>query len=353
MAGGASQAAVLSTCNRTEIYYAGGSEEAVIGALAAECGVSEANLRGRAYSESGSSAARHLFRVAAGMDSAVLGETEIVAQVKAAWKVSRESAACGPDLELAFRRAMEAGKRIRTETGISKNVTSVPVQAVRRAGSLRSGSLVLLGAGSMAMRLAKELRAAGASEVWVVNRSVETAEHLARGFGWNSAGLEELGGLLARARVLFAAAATPEPLVTREMLRAAKDLTIFDLGVPGNVERADDEETARLIRLEELQEMCAANEQTRLDALPHADSILEHEVGRYVAAQEKAGRALGSATLAAKGERIRKRNLEWALANLPNLSAQDRAVLDEFSFRLANGLLDAAMPTWGERDRLA
>ena len=273
-------AVVLSTCNRTEVYVAELDPETVIDAWGEE-------FRPYLTIREGGEVARHLFRVVAGLESAVLGEAEIVSQVREAHRVSRS----GAPLDLLFRRALEAGKRVRTETELSHRTVSVGSLAVSEArarhGSLASAETLILGAGQIAERVAKVLHANGAGRVRVLNRSVDRARALAEpyGFGWGS--LAEVNDVLLGADIVFAAITAQRPLITRVGLEKAfaarpeKKMTVVDLGVPPNVEEGYLRPSLELLNLDALTERSLINGERRLAAVPVAEAIIEEEILRY------------------------------------------------------------------------
>lgn len=343
---GATEGVVLSTCNRTEVYFVGAEGEAVAGLLAQFSGLELAALRPHLYVKSGVCAACHLFRVAAGLDSAVLGETEIVAQVKSAW---RESSFNGPTIDLVFQRALEASKRVRTETALCRNVTSLGSLAVREAerlaGPLSERGVLILGAGQIAERVAKELKGVGARRVLVLNRTPEHAREFAERFGFAWGSLAELGTALWEADVLFASATAPEPLVTREGLarqmaaRAGRPLVTIDLGIPPNVEPGTVHPNLQSLDVDGLSSLSAKNEALRNDAIPDALNILESELERILVALTERQAAPTIKALVEHGEEVRQRTLEWAMEKLPDLDEKQRRVVEDLARRLVLGML--------------
>ena len=270
---------VLSTCNRTEIYFVGDPPSAVWDWAD--------RFDGLLVRREGIEVARHLFRVVAGLESAVLGEVEIVTQVRAAYAKARPSGA----LDLLFRRAMEAGKRVRTETELTRNVVSVASLAVREAtryGSLATAEVLVLGAGGTAERVVKGLRSEGARHVRVLNRTPERARALAEPWGYRWGELSEVEEALHRADVVFGTASTPRPLVNlltldRILANRCEPLTLIDLGLPPNVETGEGLPGLRSVGLDSLTHRCSRNAERRAAAAPGAIRIVDEEVARYEA----------------------------------------------------------------------
>src|SRR5439155_11432852 len=193
-------------------------------------------------------AVAHLFGVAAGLDSVVLGESEILGQVKSAWEVAREEKTCGATLSAVFRHALEAGKRARTETGIARHITSVPQAAVamatERLGSLAGTRVLVLGAGDMGEALTIALAGAGVAEILVANRSAPRARAVAKRVGGRAVSLFELPDALAAADVLLTSTGATTPVVDAEDVagvleaRAERPLLIVDVAMPRDVDGA-------------------------------------------------------------------------------------------------------------------
>src|SRR5712664_1279895 len=218
---GVREAMLLSTCNRVEIFAVAESRGAGDDLLQG-LGPVAAQHAARRFEEE---ALRHLFRVAASLDSMVVGEAQILGQVKEAAAQAQQAGTLGPELSRALARATGAAKRVRTETEIARGAVSISTIAVQLAqkllGSLDDRTVVLLGAGEMAQLAARELRSAGARELLVANRTPQAAEALARETGGVPVSLGELPGLLERADVAVCSTAATEAIVTRElMLRA-------------------------------------------------------------------------------------------------------------------------------------
>lgn len=347
-ANGVPECVVLSTCNRTEVYFSGAEAETVRTLLAGFAEVPLAELRPYLYEKPCVCAACHLFRVASGLDSAVLGETEIVAQVKESWRIATEAGTTGPIVDLLLQRSLEASKRIRTETELCRNVTSTGSLAVReaeqRVGSLVNRRLLVLGAGKIAERVLRELESRGATNVRLVNRTFERAQALAEGRTAVAAPFESLAEELRQADVVFATVGAAIPVLSRDLLARARNgraLTIVDLGVPPNVEIGPLPSGVEVVDLDAILAGCAQNSERRLAAVPSALQILEAELGRFGAALSQRAAAPTIRALVARGEAIRERNVAWARERLDGLSEREMRVVEDMARRMMIGLLEA------------
>lgn len=230
-------AVCLSTCNRTELYLAGPDPSRALTSLEELAGEP---LDGVAYRMSGEAAALHLFRVSAGLDSLIPGESEILGQVRAAF----DAAAPGPLLDRVFRQALQLGKRVRTETAIGESPASVPSAAAALAaqvfGDLQGRRVLLVGAGRIGELAAANLAARGATIAYVANRSVEGAERLAARFGSIAVGLDTLSERLADVDVVLTSSAAPGVLIdaTDVPSRRRRPLFFIDIAVPRDVDPA-------------------------------------------------------------------------------------------------------------------
>lgn len=342
---GLAECVLLSTCNRLEVYYAGGAGSTAVAMLAEAAAMDPTVLGEHLVEKACGCAACHAFRVVSGLDSAVLGETEIVAQVKSAWALAREEGGVGPMLDLLGTRALEANKRVRTETNLCRAVTSTATLAVRtvreRLGGLAGRRVVVLGAGQIARRLVLELRDAGA-EVSIVNRTLAKAQGLA---ALAEAEAHPMGCLeveLARADAAFAALTVAAPVLTRDLMakvaarRGGWPLPVVDMGVPPNSEAG----VADVTDLDALTAATAVGEETRLAALSPALTILDEELARFHAALAARTAAPTIRALVRRGDEIRARNVDWARERLGGLSEKEMRVVEEMARRLTIGLLE-------------
>jgi glutamyl-tRNA reductase len=244
------EAAAISTCNRTELYLVASepveAEGVALGILAREGGIRPTELLGRLYSLRGAGAAAHLFSVTAGLDSMILGEVEIQGQVKRAYELGLVEGATGPILNRVFRAALAAGKRARSETGISEKGLSIPSVAVELAqhtlGDLGSRTVLLVGAGETAELTARALSARGVETIFVANRHYSRAIGLAQRFGGRAVRIDELPAQMEGADIVVSSTNSPHHIVEREELelvmerRGERPLLLVDLAVPRDIE---------------------------------------------------------------------------------------------------------------------
>lgn len=246
---GLKEAVLLSTCNRVEVY--GRPSENSQTSLAAvthffETLYSHSGIASAVYRHHGVDAVRHLFRVTAGLDSLVVGETEILGQVKSAYQFAQMRESTGKITNVLFQRALYVGKLVRNQTPISEGASSVGSIAVQLAsrifGELRDHRILLIGAGEMAEVTARHLLSQKAGRLTILNRSVDRAQELARQFGGEAGALSDLTEELGRADIVLCSVTLDKPLITRAMMepimksRRGRSLYFIDIAVPRNVE---------------------------------------------------------------------------------------------------------------------
>jgi glutamyl-tRNA reductase len=362
-----SETLVLSTCNRSELYgvppeAAQDSAGAMELFLATFHHIDPSALTTSLYRRRDRDAVRHLFRVASGLDSLLLGEAEILGQVREAYRIALDLGATGPVLNRMFQNALEVGKRVRTETEIGKKPVSVAYAGVKLAerifGSLKDHSALILGAGATGEQVTDHLRDRGISNLRVANRSRERARELAARTGAGVVEWESLGSSLAWPDMIVSSVSSPEAVLTRAMLeramseRSNRSLLLVDLGMPRNIEpSAADLYNVYLYDMDHLSDIVEQNKKARQDEVPRAEAIVDEQVDKF----QKWQMGVEAATvISALRERLageRETFLREKLAALPNLSQQDRdqmaAFMDDLLKRV---LLDRAESLKGERD---
>jgi glutamyl-tRNA reductase len=291
---GIKEAIAVSTCNRFEVYAAGRpgdapSPEALIDALSELAG---AGIAGEVDAREGLDAARHLFAVASGLDSLVVGETEILGQVKTAYETAKSAGMTGKRLNVLFQRALYVGKKTRTETGIAAGSASVPSVAVQLAetifGRLEGRSALILGAGAMAELAAKHLAARGIGKLSVANRTWERGYALAARFGADAVRWEAFPEALALADVVIASTGAPSAVLTRALVeeasrrRGGRSLFLIDIAMPRDVEESVHKlDGVFLYRLEDLESIVAKNLASRAEAMAAARAIVEAKADEF------------------------------------------------------------------------
>lgn len=292
---------VLSTCNRSELYgvppeRAADSATALADFLTAFHGMRREELDGALYRHCDRDAVRHLFRVSAGLDSMMLGEAEILGQVREAYRLAHENGATGPVLNRMFQGALEVGKRVRAETELGTRPMSVASAGVKLAerifGKLKGHTALVLGAGAMSEQVVGQLRDRGIARVLVANRTTERAEELARRIGGEAIALDNLGRALERPEIVVSSVGAAECVLTRAMVAKAmaarenRALFVIDLGVPRNVEAGvAGLYNVYLYTMDDLTEIVEQNKRARENEVPRAEGIVEEHVEKFLSWQ--------------------------------------------------------------------
>ena len=353
------EGALLSTCNRTEAYavaaaHAGPPEDALAEFLAGWHGLSRHEFDGHLYCYRAGAAANHLFSVASGLDSMILGEPDIQRQVKTALEAAQAAQSIGTRLNRLFQEALVAGKRTRTETGIARGTFSVGAAAVELAtqifGESLSGHTVLvLGAGKMSEVTARHLQAAGAPAVLVANRTFEKAEALASQFGGTARRFDDLPQLLTTADIVVCSTAAPHPIVTRalmqEVMRARRGRPIYlvDIAVPRDVEAEVGKlENAFLYNIDDLQELVVGARQSRAGEIARAREIVALSVAEYGRWERSLDVAPLVVAVRRKLDDVRQGELERLRARLPGLSEKDWRTVEAAMGSLTNKIAHPA-----------
>jgi len=354
MAAGASGGVLLSTCNRTEFYLVADDEPALeaVWSLLGERLPSGAPPVGGAreygYIARDRDAVRHLYRVSSGLDSMILGESQIQGQVREAWEASRAQA--GPVLHRLFQMALHVGSRVRTETGLGMGTASAASAGVAVAGKifgdLAGRSALILGAGDMAELAATCLGDQGVQITLVANRTQERARAIAERLGGKAVSLEEAWPHFATTDIALCSTAAPHAVVTWERVgaiigaRRGKPLCILDLAVPRDVDPAIAQlENVFLYDVDDLQTVAAQATARRRDEIPAAERIVEEETDLFWAWYGGLGVVPTIKELRARMDHVRATELERALRALDRLSPEDRAQVEQFSQALLNKFL--------------
>ena len=357
---GISEAAILSTCNRVEIYAWGDTRAGA--QLRASMHDYHAFGQGAGdeifYTRAEDEAASHLFRVASGLDSLVLGEAEILGQVKVALENARLNGSSGPALDELFRRAIGCGKRARSETAISRGGLSVGAAAVELArqifGDLRGRTVLILGAGKMSARVAQCLVSSGAHRVLVANRTFERAQELAREFSDASAPSEavtwdDFPAQLANADIVIASTRAPHYVVTRDQIAAVarkrrRSLLLIDIAVPRDIDpKCNELDNVFCFDIDDLQGVVENNRGGRNDEVAGVEAIIAQEVGAWNGWTRAHDARPVMAALARRAALVRENELETTLAKLSHLSDKDRATIEAMARAIAGKLVHAPL----------
>ena len=352
LAAGASGGVLLSTCNRTEFYLVGDDEpalDAVWSLLGERLTTTPAGgAREYGYVARDRDAVRHLYRVSSGLESIIVGESQIQGQVRDAWEASRAQA--GPVLHRLFQTALHVGSRVRTETGIGMGTASAASAGVAVAGKifgdLAGRSALILGAGDMAELAASCLSDEGVQVTLVANRTHERARAIAERIGGKAVSLDEAWPHFATTDIALCSTAAPHAVVTWERVgaiisaRRGTPLCILDLAVPRDVDPAIAQlENVFLYDVDDLQTVAAQATARRRDEIPAAESIVEEETDLFWAWYGGLGVVPTIKALREHMNALRAAELARAFRHLDHLSADDRAQIEQFSEALLNKFL--------------
>lgn len=346
--------AILSTCNRTEIY-------AVSPRLQAEdleLFLSEARqmpaeeFRPHLYHFFDKDAIRHLLRVASGLDSLVLGEPQILGQVTGALELARGAGSSGPLLSRLFQSAIHAGKRARTETHIARNPASVSSLAASLAEksvyNLANAQIVILGAGEMAELAVEALRKRGAVKVLVLNRTLERAETLARRWQAQASTFERMGEALSVADVLISSTGAPHTIINPGMVerimkeRPARPLVMIDIAVPRDIDaECSAIPDVKVYDMDSLHTRLEHSLAEREAEVPKVELILNEELAGFMAYFNSLDMLPLIAEVRQQAEAIRQAELDKTLRRLPDLTEAERARIDALTQALVKKLLEA------------
>ena len=290
------EAVAIFTCNRTEVYVVARNpvhaEAEILAGLATRAGIRPTEFAAVVYTPRNCDAARQLYRVASGLESMIVGEAEVQGQVKRAYELALAAGTTGPLTNRLFRAALEAGKRVRTQTGIGRERVSVSTVAVELAretvGELADRSVVIIGAGETSERTASALADQGVETIFIANRHADRARALAERFGGTVGSLDELLARLHDADIVVASTSSPHALVGAEELelvmraRHRRPLVLIDLAVPRDIEPAcAGVEGVALYDIDDLQAVVARNLEVRASERANAEEVVEEEIQRF------------------------------------------------------------------------
>ncbi len=358
-----SEAVVLSTCNRTEVYavaekFHGGYAD-IRSVLAELAFLDTDDFTDHLYVHHDTAAVAHLFDVVSGLDSAVLGEHEIQGQVKSAWEAAQGVDAVGPTLNLLFRHALEAGKRVRHETAIGRGTASVSYSAVALAdahlGGLSGRRAIVLGAGEMGASMAASLADADVAELLVANRTFDKAKAVARGIDARPIRFTALADELVRADVLLTSTGAASVLLTRDEVAAVVErrqgtpLLLVDIAVPRDIDpTVAGIPGVTVLDMDDLSEFAEAGLAERRKEVEVVRTLLDTELERYLSATSARAVAPVIVALRSAAEATRSAELERAQSRLAGLDDDQLAAVEALTQSMVAKLLHA--PTVALRD---
>jgi len=344
---------VLSTCNRAEVYAVGDNEATAEGVrrfFSEYHNIAHGQMAEHLYVRNGADAARHLFRVAAGLDSLVVGEPQILGQVKAAYAAAHEAHCTAALTNRLFHCAFAAGKRVRSETGLAEGAVSISYAAIALAkkifGDLKGRNVLILGAGEMAKLTGVHLQAQHVKQITIASRTLSTAERLAAHLGGTAVAWDSLDNALHAADIVVTATGASEPVLTRARIeeamrpRRGRALFIIDIALPRDVEStAGDLEQVILYNIDDLQAIVQENLARRAAELAHAEAIVEEEVAKFVAWMQSREIVPTVVALRQRFEAIRQSELARLESKLAGLPPEARSRVDEVTRLIVEKLL--------------
>ncbi len=350
------EAVALATCNRVCVYVAhddaAEARRRATAELAGLARVDPSELAGWTYTKTDEEAARHLFRVAAGLDSLVPGEAQILGQVRDAFEAADGVGSAGTVLHRLFGQALHAGRRVRNETRIGENPASVSSAAAELAArvfdDLPRRSVLLIGAGKMGELAAANLVSRGVGSLVVANRSADRGVDLARRHEARSVGLDELEAELRRADIVVASTGAADLVLTAEQVQRAlhaqrgRPVFFIDIAVPRDLDPAINElEGCYLYDIDDLERVVEATVATRRDEAARAERIVEDEARAFTAWQRSLDVVPAIASLRRRAQEIRDAELARASGKLAGLSPRERDAVESLTSQIVNKLLHA------------
>jgi glutamyl-tRNA reductase len=348
------EATIVSTCNRVELYVGCDQPDAARAAieqfLADFHGVAREQLVPHLYVKTGQDVVTHLFRVASGLDSLVMGEPQVLGQVKDAFSVASQLGCTGPLLNKLFHSAFAAGKRVRSETALSAGAVSVSYAAVALAkkifGILKDRTVLVLGAGEMGKLTAIHMQSQGIARLLITSRTAAHAALLAQSIGGDAIPWESMNGALGEADILITATGASTPIISRAQIsqimkaRRQRPLFIIDIAVPRDVESdAGELEQVFLYNIDDLQAVVQENITKRGTEASEAEQIVWQEVARFTAWLSSRGAIPTIVALRQRFESIRQAELRRLEPKLASLSPEARARVEEVTRLILEKLL--------------
>ncbi|MDP2718762.1 MAG: glutamyl-tRNA reductase, partial [Dehalococcoidia bacterium] len=348
------QGMVLSTCNRTEIYSVNGDkphhEELASRFLPKYSGVPENDLKPFLYSLTGQDVVRHLFRVSAGLDSMIVGEHEVLGQVRRALEDAEETRLVQNPLLNLFRSSVRVGRRVREETSISRNALSVSAAGVELAknvfGNIQNCKVLVIAAGEAGQLAVKALIKSGIPNVIIASRDLENAAILAASLGGTAIPFHHFGEALSTVDIVISCSSAPHFVIELSAVQQAmqnrhnKPILFIDLAVPRDI-HPDIKGLANvhLYDIDDLNEICITNRSRREKQIGKAEIIINEEVSKFMVWWDSLDTVPTITALMEKAEKIRRQQLETALPKFKNLCVEDRAQIEAMTQAMIKKLL--------------
>ena len=359
---------ILSTCNRTEVYTVAGDahlgQQTIGEFLERQFGVELADIQPYLYTLEQEAAVRHLFRVTSSLDSLIIGESEVLGQVREAYSTATKQGTAGGTLARLFHEALRVGKRARTETAIGRNALSVSracVEMARRTlGDLRDKSALVVGVGDAGRLAAVALHDAALRSLVVANRTMAHAQDLADQLDAQVAPLDQLPELLSRADIVVSSTGAPDFLITTETVREAmssrseRPLFLIDVAMPRDIHpEAAEVPGVTLATIHDLEMVAEANRREREAEAMKVERLVEEEVGRFQLWWDSLQVQPTVSAIRRQAEAVRATEVRRVLERLPDLSEQDQQHIEAMSKALIKKILHRPTRSLSERNDLA
>ncbi len=360
------EALILSTCNRVEVYaIADVPDEARTVTFRQLCrhrGVEPASVETVLYTHADGEAVRHAFRVASSLDSMMIGEPQILGQVKNAFALAQSCETVGPALHTLFTQAFTVAKKVRTETEIARHAVSISFAAVELAKKIFAGldgkAVLLVGAGKMSELAARHLIEQGAFPLYVANRTWSRAQELARALAGTAVPFDELATALAAVDIVITSTGAPEPVIRREFVqplvhsRRGRPLFFIDIAVPRDVENSVNTlDGVYCYDIDDLKQVVDANIRERLREAHRAEALVEREVAKFLARLGDVEVIPTIVSLRERLEIIRSGEVKRTLARLPGATPETREAIEALSAAIVNKILHAPITKLRESSR--
>jgi glutamyl-tRNA reductase len=360
---GVAEVVILSTCNRTELYWSGSASGTELSQWLERHHGNSLDLTSSLYIHQESRAVEHAFSVASGLDSMVLGEAQILGQLKDAYRIAQETGSTGPALNKLFQAAFSAAKRVRSETRIGANAVSLAsatVSLARRVyADLSAHSALLIGAGEMNALTARYFKSAGVKRMVIANRTLARAQTLAAELNAHAVALDALDKELSDADIVISCTASPSPIISKAAVEAAirarrrRPIFMVDMAVPRDVEPSvADLEDVYLFSIDDLQQLVDENLQQRELAAGGARLVINEEVARFLADARAHDAGPAIRVLRQQAEAIRKQSVEQARRMLASGKSSEE-VIEYLANTLTNRLLHAPTQALRQASELA